>query len=254
MKLIISVQVIYSGMLLVFSRLQWKVLIMQKIGLVWVVVLVYVGSSFIEQNMLLRQVSGVRMKVGMIVMLLNFLVYMVLMKLVSEKIVVFSSMVVSVISGCGMCIGVKNMVMISMMMLIIRLCRIVLDMQFYRIIQFGIGLISSFFMWWLNLVLKNDELMLLQLFWIMFIIIRFGMMNCMQLQLFILFMCELIRLLKIRKYRVMVIVGGIRVWFQMCRMCVILWCMMVISVMWLCWLLVRMGVGVLFMLCFFGCW
>lgn len=64
----------------------------------------------------------------MIVMLLNFLVYMVLMKLVSEKIVVFSSMVVSVISGCGMCIGVKNMVMISMMMLIIRLCRIVLDM------------------------------------------------------------------------------------------------------------------------------
>lgn len=72
--------------------------------------------------MLLSMVSGVKMKVGMMLMLLKVCVIKVLMKLLSEKVSVVSIVMVSVSRGCLRLRLVKKRLVKVMMILMIRLC------------------------------------------------------------------------------------------------------------------------------------
>lgn len=221
--------------------LQWKVLIMCRIGLVSDMVCQNGGSRLIEQNILFRQVSGVSMKVGMIEMLLKLCVNIVLMKLFREKMVVVSIIISIVMFRWCICSLVKNSDSMVMIIFIVRLCSMLLMVQLRRMVCGDIGDISSFFIECWNLLLKKFDIMLLQVLVIIDIMIRLGMMYFMQVKLFILLICWLIKLLKIMKYRIMVIVGGSRVCGQIWVKWCILWQMIVFRVIRLVFSLLFIG-------------
>lgn len=104
--------------------------------------------------------SGVNIKVGIRLMLLNVLVNILFSKFVRENnIVVSISVKVMNIYEC-IWNGIKNSEIVVIRMLINRLCVMLLLIYLVIMMWVGIGVISSFLILCWNLVLKNDDVML----------------------------------------------------------------------------------------------
>lgn len=104
--------------------------------------------------------SGVNIKVGIRLMLLNVLVNILFSKFVRENnIVVSISVKVMNIYEC-IWNGIKNSEIVVIRMLINRLCVMLLLIYLVIMMWVGIGAISSFLILCWNLVLKNDDVML----------------------------------------------------------------------------------------------
>lgn len=167
------------------------------------------GSIEVEQNVLFRNIKGVMIIIGIICSCLKDLVYSLMMKFNSENVSVVRIRKVSIQKGCVMWM-LLNQKLVSRIISVISIVLVVVVLINFSVILIQlVGVIRN-----LQIVFENFGKQMLKLVLLidccnMVSIIRFGMMKVLQVMFLIDWMCLLMVVLKIMKYRIVDRIGEV---------------------------------------------